>query len=364
MEPLKFILYSGALLIFFNSLCPSYAYPENPSNRPFAQRLKELFLSRNESLHTSGDYDFKLIHDGLTRTYKVHVPRGYSTNNPLPVVIAFHGGGGNAQASVEFFGLNAKADKENFIVVYPQGSGKKVLGKIFGSWNAGKCCPPARDNNVDDVGFVSKMIDKLKEDFAVDSKRVFATGFSNGALMCYRLACELSEKIAAIAVGGGQDAFSRCIPKSPVAIFHFHGTQDKCAFYNGGTCGGCFADYLNKLGIPADRTASLWECRSVQEYIDDWREINGCLSPGEIAYQKGSATCISYGECRNDVEVTLCTLQESGHTWPGGNYGNKICERAPSSFACREWVKGVGEINRDLSANDMLWEFFKRHPKE
>ncbi|MDD5729847.1 MAG: PHB depolymerase family esterase [Candidatus Omnitrophica bacterium] len=346
--------YAGLILIMGVFFCSLPAYAENS------------FWGRSIASHRRGpgDYNFVLAYDGLARIYKVHVPAGYDRNNPLPVVIALHGGGGNAAGSIGFFKLNEKADKENFIVVYPEGTGKRVMGKVFGSWNAGGCCPPACVNKVDDVGFISKVIDTLEKDFKVDAKRIHAVGFSNGALMCYRLACELSDKIASIAVGGGQDSLNGCQPKSSVAILHFHGTKDKCAPYDGGTCGGCFADYLNNLGIPADRSASLWQCRPVPEYINEWRVMDGCSASAKVVYQKGSATCISYSQCKDNTEVVLCTLEGSGHTWPGGNYGNKICDSRPDSPACREWKKEIGEINRDLSANDMLWEFFKNHPKK
>lgn len=110
------------------------------------------------------------------RTYKVHVPPGYSQDKPTPVVIAFHGGGGNAKGSVEYFRLNTKSDEEGFIVVYPEGTGPLVKGEIFGSWNAGRCCPPAMDNNVDDVGFVEEMIEKLGGNFNVNESRIYAAG--------------------------------------------------------------------------------------------------------------------------------------------------------------------------------------------
>lgn len=329
----------------------------------FGEKIKRIFSVRKQAEYGPGDHDFSLIHDGIKRIYKVHVPVDYNRNNPVAILIAFHGGGGNALGSIGFFKLDGKADKENFIVVYPEGSGKKVSGKMFASWNAGECCPQASEKNIDDVGFVSQMMDKLFTDFSIDAKKVYAVGFSNGALMCYRLACELSEKIAAIAVGGAQDAFKNCNPKTPVAVLHFHGTSDKCAIYEGGVCGGCFADYLNKISLPVSRNNSLWNCRSVPEYIKEWSILNGCTDQGEVVYEKESAKCFSYNQCRHKVEVVLCTLEGSGHTWPGGSYGNKICEQNKNSFLCSEWINTVGEVNKDLSANDMLWEFFKRHPR-
>lgn len=359
MKTAKYMLFaivvvSGVLLL----------YPSVYAQYRFRERVKKTLENRQKAHPALEDREFFVTHDGITRMYKVHVPPAYTKHKPIPVILAFHGGGGNAERSVDWFQLNSKADAEGFMVVYPEGTGKEVAGQVFGSWNAGECCPPAVVNNVDDVGFVSKMLDKLGKDFRIDKNRIFATGFSNGALICYRLACELSERIAAIAVGGAHDAFKQCNPSRHVPVLHFHGTNDNCGMYNGGTCGGCFADYLNNVGLPADRNASLWQCRSVPEYINEWRVRNGCSDPGSIMYQKGTATCVSYSQCAENAEVVLCTLEGSGHQWPGGGYGNKMCDRNPEGKACVEWLNIVGQVNRDLSANDMLWEFFKRHPKQ
>lgn len=309
-----------------------------------------------------GDYHFSMKHDGMTRIYKVHVPPGYDKNKPLPVVLIFHGGAGNAMRSVSFFNLNPKADKEGFIAVYPEGTGKRIKGEVFGSWNAGACCAPAKDERIDDVGFISALLDKFERDLNVDTKRIFATGHSNGALMSYRLACELSDRIAAIAVAGAQDAFNDCRPKRPVPVIHFHGTEDKCAPYNGGVCGGCIAKLLNKLGIPADISKGQWQCRSAPDYIGEWRIIDGCSPVSKMTYHRGTATCISYDQCNDKAEVTLCTLEGMGHTWPGGDYGSDACRRDNKSALCALWKDTAGNLSQDISANDMMWDFFKKHP--
>ncbi|MEA1924864.1 MAG: PHB depolymerase family esterase [Candidatus Altiarchaeota archaeon] len=311
-----------------------------------------------------GDYDFSLDHDGLTRKYIVHVPHSYDNKTPTPAVIAFHGGGGNAERSVEYFRLNDKSDEEGFIVVYPEGTGKIVKGEVFGSWNAGRCCPPAADNNVDDVGFIRKMIEKLDEDFSIDEGRVYATGMSNGALMSYKLACELSDKIAAIAPSGGHDSFDECNPSRPVPVMHFHGTEDPCAFYEGGECGGCMSEFLSKMGLPV-KTGKLWDCTSVPNYINQWKQINGCSDKTEITFQNRNATCVTYQECQDNAEVTLCTIEGMGHTWPGRTtYSAEACKTRPNGYMCRLWKEAVGTLSDDINANDAMWEFFKKHPEK
>jgi polyhydroxybutyrate depolymerase len=307
-----------------------------------------------------GDYDFSILHDDLTRLYKVHVPPGYDFNDSSPVIIAFHGGGGNAENSVDSFRLNEKSDNEGFIVVYPEGTGPLVMGEVFGTWNAGRCCPPAMDNNVDDVGFIELMLEELENDFNIDENRIYATGMSNGAQMCYRLACELADKIAAIAPCGSIGTFDNCTPSRPVPVMHFHGLEDPCRFYDGGQCGTCMAEFLNALGIPT--VPRPWDCIPVLAYVDKWRIQNGCSNQTKITFQTGNATCISYQECQDNAEVTICTITGMGHTWPGSTeYNAEACKTRPNGYVCRLWKEAVGALSNDIIANDAMWEFFKKH---
>lgn len=147
-----------------------------------------------------GDHTRTLEHGGRTRTYIVHVPPKYDSKQPTPAVLAFHGGGSNAEQVVRFCGLNEKADRESFIVVYPNGTGR--VERML-TWNGGNCCADAMLNNVDDVGFTRSLLDDLATVTNVDAKRIFATGISNGGIMCYRLASELSDRIAATGGSAG-----------------------------------------------------------------------------------------------------------------------------------------------------------------
>lgn len=311
----------------------------------------------------AGDYDFSLVHNELTRYYKVHVPLGYNEAKPTPLILAFHGGGGNAENGPKYFGLNQKSDKEGFLLVYPEGSGKKVLGKTFASWNAGRCCGPALKNNIDDVGFINALIEKIKADFNVDGKRIFVTGMSNGAQMAYRLACELSDKIAAIAPSGSQGTFDNCQPERPVPVLHIQGKLDPCSLYGGGTCGRCMADFWNEIGVPAQYDD--WACVSILSYIDTWRIRNGCSEKTSITFQNKGATCIAYEGCRQHADVVLCTVEGLGHNWSGQEtYGVEACDTNPDGKICQTWKDKVGPLNQDLIANNQIWEFFKKHPME
>ncbi len=302
-----------------------------------------------------------LEHDGMTRHFRVHLPaRRAGVDRPrekLPVVLVFHGGGGNIDGMVRTSGMDGAADEFGFIAVYPAGTGP-IKGKLL-TWNAGRCCGSAMQDGVDDVGFVTGLIDDLAERYGIDRRRVYATGHSNGALMSYRLACELAGRIAAVAPNGSQGLPGECRPSRPVPVLHIHGTEDRCALYGGGECGGCFADFFRDLGLPVKRKT--WSCPPVPEAVSGWASKNRCSGETETTLEQGDVRCDTYRGCAGDADVTLCTVDGGGHTWPGGDYGPQICRTRPDGALCRRWRQGVGEINRDIDANEVMWEFFSRH---
>ncbi|MFZ5470257.1 MAG: alpha/beta hydrolase family esterase [Myxococcota bacterium] len=162
-----------------------------------------------------------------------------------------HGGGGNAEDTQNAMGLDAIADAEGFIAVYPNGTGRKVLGKLFATWSSDEqCCGDALKENVDDVAFISLLIDTLVKEQQVDPKRVYATGLSNGGNMSHRLGCELAQKLAAIAPMGALRVLAGCAPSRPVPVMIVHGTADPCAsFHDAAVCGGCFSQVLEEAGL-------------------------------------------------------------------------------------------------------------------
>lgn len=178
-----------------------------------------------------GDHSCKVTVDGRERNYLVHIPPNYDPKKRTPLVLAFHGGGGNADSMVRFSGLNKKSDEAGFIVVYPSGTGR--LERVL-TFNGGNCCGYAMNNKVDDVEFTRQLLDDLAKSANIDAKRVFATGMSNGGIMAYLLASELSDRIAAIAPVAGPMGTETCNPKRPVAVIHFHGTADENAPFKGG----------------------------------------------------------------------------------------------------------------------------------
>lgn len=282
-----------------------------------------------------GDHSRTLEIAQRERSYLVHVPPGYDGTRAYPVLLIFHGGGSNAEQMVEFCGLNNKADQAGFIAVYPRGSGrlKQAL-----TWNGGNCCGYAMTQNIDDVAFVNALLDDLAKVAKIDPRRIFATGMSNGAIISYRLASELSERIAAIAPVGGPMGTDTCNPKRPVPVIHFHGTDDQFAPFKGGR---------------GQKSVTGINFFSVAHSINCWVKANGCRMEPVIVKEKpkvDDGTTIvrqTYGGGKNGTEVVLIVIEGGGHTWPG---------RPPR-------LNFLGKSTRNLSANDVMWEFFQKHPR-
>jgi polyhydroxybutyrate depolymerase len=308
----------------------------------------------------AGDYDFSLENGGLQRVYKVHVPPSYDQKSPMPAILNLHGGGGNSDGQISISQMNMTADKDGFIVIYPDGTGKKTMGEAFETWNSGTCCGSAKDNNVDDVSFLSQVISETEGKFNIDKKRIFVAGYSNGAMMAMKLACEISDRVAAIATIASTQAIPDCHLARPVPMIHFHGTKDNCHYYNGGMCGGCFADLFHSIGLPLKKDE--YACGSAQSDIDNWRIQNNCSNESEIVFQKGSTQCVSYDQCKGNGEVEFCTMNGAGHIWPGGkSYAIDSCESNPTGHACTRWKEIIGLESNDINANDAMWEFFQKH---
>ena len=194
-------------------------------------------------------------------------------------------------------------------------------------------------NKVDDVNFTRSLLDDLGKVTNIDPKRIYATGISNGAIMCYLLASELSDRIAAIAPVGGPMGTETCHPKEPVSVIHFHGEDDRFAPFKGG------------LGTGLSGT----NFYSVEHSIRAWVKANGCPETPEITELPDKVddgtkvTRQSYGPGKNKSEVVLYIIHGGGHTWPGRD--SRVSNQ-------------LGKSTKDISANDLMWEFFKRHPKE
>ncbi len=267
------------------------------------------------------------------RAYLVHIP---ATLGDTPaVVLNFHGGGGNAPSHQKYVRMDALADREGFIVVYPEGTGP-IDGKLQ-TWNAGSCCGSAERGHVDDVAFVQRLLDDLARRHAYDPARVYATGFSNGAMMTYRLAAELSARIAAIAPVAGAPVIERYPTARSLPVLHIHSLDDPRALYGGG------------LGPPFPLTNQRAKHSPVEASLANWAHANGCAASMQQRERRQwmghTATLFAYPECRE--EVLLWKLTGAGHVWPGGE---------PDHFP-----RLLGPGTEVIDANEEIWKFFSRH---
>ena len=270
-----------------------------------------------------------LVFDGRERTFVVHLPPAIQSSQKFPMVIALHGGGGNAESTATLTGLNDAADNAGFVVVYPNGTGR-LEDKLL-TWNSGSCCGYALDNQVDDVGFIRALIDKLVTTNPIDPKRIFVTGISNGGMMSYRLACELADKIAAIApVAGAQDV--DCKSAQPVSVIAFHGTADQHVLYDGGAPTAALD--------PHPRVD-----QSVAFAMSLWAQRDGC-APTPKRDERGNIIHDTFVNCANNFAVELYTVKGGGHAWPGG----------------KSYFLGVAPT-QEISATRLMLEFFANHSK-
>lgn len=269
--------------------------------------------------------------DGRIRRFLVHLPPAYDAVRKLPVVIILHGGGGDYRYAQKMTGMSEKADAEGFIAVYPNGSGR--IPDRFLTWNAGDCCGYAVSRQVDDVGFIERLIHELDGRLAVDSSRIYLTGMSNGAMMAYLVACRLSEKIAAVACVAGSMSGKEPAPGAAVPLMIVHGTGDRHVPYEGGK------GKLARWGYAVND-------RSVSYAVSFWVEHNGCAAAASVE-ERGPLHVERFGGGREGSEVVLFRIDGGRHAWPGGK---------------KAWA-GADAPYAGLKATDEIWRFFSRHAR-
>ncbi len=286
-----------------------------------------------------GDYGRRLKVDGRERYYQFRIPTGYTPDTPTPVVLVFHGGGGYPGAVRYQTDFDRLGDEKGFIAVFPAGSHRLFKDRLL-SWNDGRTHIKDREfNKINDVKFVSALLDDLGKLFNVDQRRIYATGISNGGHMTYRLGAELSDRIAAIA----PVAASRIVgeygqnPRRPISMIHVHGKLDHWDPYDGGYP----PSSSFKEPVPA-----------VEADVASWVKFNQCPEKPKEVSKQGRATIKTYSPCRNHEEVVFVAVDDGGHTWPGGKMTKS------------EVSLGIGPIDQDINAMEMIWDFFKNHLKQ
>ncbi len=282
----------------------------------------------------TGDFRRELSFGGDNRFYEIHVPASYKAGKKVPMVMVFHGGGGNPGAVRTTTGFDAISDREGFIVIYPGGTGKSEDARRL-SWNILISETPATQNKKDDLGFVRAVLKDVQGQFSIDDRRIYATGISQGGMMSYRLACDpdLSGRIAAIAPVAGVMTVptENCNPSRAVPIMHFHGMNDTVVPYDGSKGGR-----MDPVTRP-----------SVANTIKFWIAKNKLSDTPRDRGSRGKAAFQDFGKEGAPGEVRLWSLEDGGHTWPGGDSG------------LPEFV--IGKVNRDISATEIIWKFFQRH---
>jgi polyhydroxybutyrate depolymerase len=271
--------------------------------------------------------------DGRERTYLLHVPANYEGTQPVPLVLALHGRLGKGSGEEELAHLDKVSDEHGFLVAYPDGLDR--------SWADGRGGTPSDKNGVDDVKFLSALIDKIEQDSKVDAARVYVTGMSNGGFMSGRLACELSDRVAAVAIVGASlssNVAASCHPAKPVSVLIIQGTEDPLVPIQGGALGH------NGAG---------GQVLSHDATVKKFAELDRCgLEPAKkhIADDAGDGTTVDvqlYSRCAGGNEVRSYVVNGGGHTWPSG------MQYLPAAM--------IGKTTHNLNGSEVIWEFFSQH---
>jgi polyhydroxybutyrate depolymerase len=276
-----------------------------------------------------GTHDLSLVVDGRTRTYRIHVPGGFDATAALPLVIALHGGGGTAQVMEILTGFSPLADRQNFFVAYPNGFADN-------HWADGRGMTQPEIMGVNDVNFISLLIDEIGKLVRLDTRRVYVCGFSNGSMMTNFLACELSAKIAAFGGVSGQlaEIKKNLHPASPLGVIYIHGTADPVVPYTGGLVLGPNGGYV----------------LSVAELMTFWVNVDGTSAipvietmPDKDPFDGTRVIHFSFNNGNAGTQVHLYRIEDGTHTWPGSNSPGVVC--------------------KDINASEVIWSFFKTQSK-
>jgi len=260
------------------------------------------------------------------RAWRLHRPADPSLRAPVPQVLVLHGGFGSASQAESAYGWDALADREGFLVVYPDGIGR--------SWNAGgMCCGPALREAVADTGFLARLIEAAAQAQHIDRRRIYLTGMSNGAEMAYRYACEDPVPVAAICPVAG--TFSQACPNpKPVSVFAIHGLADAHVPFAGG---------------PGTKGVTQGNWLPVEQTLQAFRNADRCTRAQD---RSQGAVRTRTEVCARGREVVLTTIAAAGHPWPGS---------AARTGPLARWL-AADPASTALDATAVLWDFFRRHP--
>ncbi len=317
---------SAAFLVCFTFLatCPGSVQAERRDGQP-------------------GSHARSIAVNGLTRTYTVHVPAAYKP--PAPVVLMLHGGGGTARAAAWETGWAAKAEKEGFLAVFPNAQARDPgrPSSFAGNpqlWNDGSDRFYPGQRAPDDVGFISALLDDISSRYAIDARRVYVTGFSNGASMSFRVGAELPDRVAAIAPVAGALWFDPPKLRVPVSMLYITGTADPLNPIEGG---------VPRLANGGSDSVRAKPKPPVADSIRKWAAALGCAEPAAGVAGPPGVRRETLAPCLGGAEVVYVTVDGMGHAWAGGR--SVLPERL------------VGSVSSSISATDVIWEFFRKHQR-
>lgn len=297
--------------------------------------LTTIFLFGAYSINAQQNISDSLQHQNYQRQYIVHLPPAYNNNSPTPAVIVLHGGSGNYQSVQGFTQMNFVSNQNDFLAIYPQGIGNAPPGY---SWADGRNTT-ADQAGIDDVGFMSKLIDTLYNDYNIDTNRVYICGFSNGGFMTQRLACETPELFAAIGgLGCSMDTnlIQTCNPNQAVPMAYFSGTADPEVPYNGGAMNNPTVTPI----VALDTAVQFWvnnnNCQTAEPVVN---------IPDNVPEDSSTVELYRYTNCDCDADFFFYKIINGGHTWPG-----VPVPQFPQ----------LGNTNEDIHASYLLWDFFSQ----
>jgi len=283
-----------------------------------------------QAAHAGGEGT--LTHDGVERHHLIRLPSGPRPATGYPLVLVLHGGGGNAAITERMTGFTDQARSANFIVVYPQGTGR--FGDRLLTWNAGHCCGYAMKQRVDDVGYLRALIAHLKQTLPVDPRRVYLTGMSNGAMMAHRAGIALADQVAAIAPVVGTLFGDEPRAVAPVSLLAINGALDHNVPPAGGAPGG-----------PGRRS---WDGTPARPALDQgryWAQADGCKA--DPVTSRAPQALVHTWTCPDGLGVQTLLIDDNGHAWPGGDKG----------------YRGGDTPNPAFDATATIWRFFEAHPR-
>ena len=264
--------------------------------------------------------------DGVERTWRMFVPDQYEERIALPLVLNFHGTGSTPEEQSQLSGFEVVAAREGFLVASPAANFSEKEGGLL-TWNVDLI-----ENGVDDIEFIRKLIAAISSQYSVDPKRIYATGFSGGGRMSSRLACNLSESIAATGPVGGIQYPEDCNPARPVPVITFHGMSDM------------INHYIRQVDSPDH-----WRM-GVEDALRGWVRRSGCTDNYVEDQVSPTVSRLTYSDCEDGVDIVFYRSEDAGHTWPG----------SPGAKVMQEM--GFGITNSEIPATDLIWSFFESHP--